>query len=370
MEEIPNIPTRRKLIIVLSVILGGLFLSLITLFFLLHSYINKMNLVTNAETTDTETLDESALATEEEVIAPDADPNIPEVSEQEIVTLEEELQKNLEENSTPIRYDKDVFNVLLIGSDTRKSGGNGRSDAMILISINKKGKTITVTSFLRDIYLQIPGKINGNRLNAAYAFGGADLLMDTMEQNFKVQVDRYASIDFYAFIDVVDAVGGVTLDVTNKEIPIINNYIKEINRLTGKPEDTDCLTQPGTLLLNGKQALGYTRNRYIGTDFERTARQRRVLEQIFTKVKKLDFAKLSNLLKIILPEVTTNLKEGEILTLLLSLPSYINYNLDQWSIPMKGSYTSIKVRGMDVLEINFDENVVELQRRVYGATGQ
>jgi LCP family protein required for cell wall assembly len=321
----------------------------------------EMNEVLNSEKEVWEVIPE-----EMETETTESNANIPEASDIETITIEEELHNNLEKNSIPIKYDEDVFNVLLIGSDTRKSGGTGRSDAMILVSINKETKKIIATSILRDIYLQIPGKKINNRINAAYAFGGADLLLKTVVQNFRVKVDKFASIDFYAFIDIVDAVGGVNLEVSEKEIPVINGYITELNRLTGQEETKDCLTEAGTLLLSGKQALGYARNRYVGnSDFERTARQRRVLEQIFEKLKSLDLTEIMDLLNIILPQVTTNLSEGEIFSLILSLPTYIDYDLEQWSIPKAGTYSSMRIRGMAVLGIDFNENILELHREVY-----
>jgi LCP family protein required for cell wall assembly len=373
MDPKQSSPTKRKIKIVLLVIAGIILLLFIGAYLYIHSYINKMNLVTASEnakinTTDNLVMESKDLVEQLEEVETEleGDPNAADSTEQEISILESEIRTNMEASSTPIVYDRDVYNVLLIGGDSRNEGGAGRSDAMILVSINKKAETITVTSILRDIYLKIPGK-NNNRINAAYAIGGADLLLETIEQNFKIQIDRYASIDFYAFIDVVDAIGGVTLEVTDKEIPIINNYIIEMNRLTGQEDQKDCLTTSGTLLLNGKQALGYSRNRYVGnSDFERTARQRRVLEQIFNEMKKLNLIELQKLLGIILPQVTTNLTEGEIFTLILSLPAYIGYDIDQWSIPMSHSYSSLRIRGMEVLGIDFEENISELQGRIYG----
>jgi LCP family protein required for cell wall assembly len=340
----------------------------ITAYAVLHSYLNKINLVTVDQQPSPPIAEEAVPEYEDlEVEAapcPAAADSI-DSSGEEITAMEDKIRKNMEANQIPILQDEDVFNVLLIGSDTRTSGGNGRSDAMIVVSINKRTKTITATSILRDIYLQIPGKKN-NRINAAYALGGADLLMDTIEQNFKMPIDRYASVDFFAFVDIVDAVGGVTIEVTEKEIPVINRYVAEMNQLTGVEESLDQLTTPGIQTLNGKQALGYARNRYVGNnDFERTARQRRVLEQIFTGAKDLNIIELNNLMKKILPQVTTNLKKGEIFSLILSMPSYIGYDLQQWSIPVQGSYSNMRIHGAAVLGIDFDKNIDEIIKRIY-----
>lgn len=370
---------KRKVITRVLVVISAILLSIVCIGYLtIHSYIQKMNLVTNSckgnivqaesqELSGTEVLEnnQEAFNPSEEYEATDA--FLPDSAEDEISVLEENIKDNLEENSTPVIYNKNVFNVLLIGCDTREPGDLGRSDSMILISLNKKTKKIIATSILRDIYLQIPGKKN-NRVNAAYAFGGADLLLDTIEQNFKIKVDRYVSIDFFAFIDVVDAVGGVTIDVTKEEILVMNNFIKEINYLNSQEDEKDCMNadDEGLLKLNGKQALAYARNRYTGNaDFERTARQRRVLEQIYMKVKDLNILELNDLLNKILPQVTTNLTEGELFSLILSSPSFLKYDIEQWSVPVAHSYQPMRIRKMDVLGIDFDENIKEMRKRIY-----
>ncbi|MDF2906401.1 MAG: hypothetical protein K0R34_1722 [Herbinix sp.] len=375
--ELKHISRRtKKGIMIAAIITGVVILLTLVPFLIVHNYINKMNIVTNSDMDHNKTAMDETMANakaeegissrENEVQQEDeTDPGIPDASEDEIRKIEENIHKNLEENSTPIEYDDNIYNVLLIGGDSRKAGGSGRSDAMILVSVNKDEKKIVVTSILRDIYLQIP-EYKNNRINAAYAFGGADLLMDTIENNFKIRIDRYISVDFYTFIDMVDAIDGVTLDVTEKEIPVMNNYIKEMNSLYGLDAEQDCLTTPGTLTLNGKQALGYVRNRYVGNnDFERTARQRRVLTLVFDKVKTLNLLELTELLDIILPQITTNLTEGEIFAHLLALPSYIGYDMEQWSIPMAGTYSSMRIRGMSVLGIDFNKNIGELHDKMY-----
>ncbi|HHU74831.1 MAG TPA: LCP family protein [Clostridiales bacterium] len=282
----------------------------------------------------------------------------------EIYEYEEAIRKNIEDESIPIMEDKNVFNILLIGRDARSSQERGRSDTMILVSINKKNKTITATSLLRDIYLEIPGKKN-NRLNSAYSSGGAKLLMETIKQNFKIQIDKYISVDFFAFIDIVDAVGGISIDISEDEVEYANESIREVNYLLGEDLNQDIIREPGLQMMNGKQVLGFARIRSIGTDFGRTARQREVLELIFNKIKNSSIIDLHHMLNKILPQVTTNLTEGEIFEQILKLPSYSKYQLQQWSIPIKGSYKNMRIRKMAVLGIDFNKNIEEIYNRIY-----
>lgn len=350
---------------------------MLTIYLFARSYIYKMNLVSTkskgevqTEIEPSDTLTDVSLTDEledPEAIDPEELTDEPDSPQEEIDLLEQQIIQNMESHSEAIKYDKDVFNILLIGSDTRTTGKAGRSDAMILVSLNKKSKKIIATSFLRDIYLQIPGYKN-NRINASFQFGGADLLMKTIETNFRIKVDHFASVDFYAFIDMVDAVGGVELEVTEKEIPIINRSIDELTYLQGETGATDRLTSPGTLNLNGKQALGYARNRYIGMDFERTARQRRVLEQVFSKVKTLNIFELNKLLNAMLPQVTTNLSEGEIFSLMLGLPGYIGYDLEQSRVPVDGTYSFMTIRRMSVIGVDFEKNIEALHDNIYGTS--
>lgn len=284
----------------------------------------------------------------------------------DIDTLEQRIRDNLESCSTPVIYDNDVFNVLLIGTDNRAMGGSGHSDSMILFSINRKTSKIIATSLLRDIYLNIPGLAKGNRLNVAYLSGGPKLLLQTIQDNFKIKVDKYISVDFYNFIKVIDQIGGVTVNVSSDEQKVVNYYVHEINYLTGLLMEDGCLTNPGQQNLSGKQALGYARIRYIGNaDFGRTDRQRLIMKLALDKIKTLNLAELNDLLNTYLPEVMTNLTKGELLSLILSIPSFANYSLDSWYIPTDGSYSYLTIRGMSVLGIDFNKNISEMQNRIY-----
>lgn len=283
---------------------------------------------------------------------------------EQIAKLDQSISDNLNRNDI-IMDNSSVLNILLIGSDTRTNEERGRSDSMIILTINEEEKSIVATSFLRDIYLQIPGKEN-NRLNTAYAYGGAELLMETLELNFKFKIDKYIMVDFFAFIDIVDAIGGIELEIEEEELDTINGYIKEINTLKGEAVKNDLLKKPGICLLNGKQALGYARNRYTANgDFDRTGRQREVLMAIYEKAKEQNLLELNNFLNVILPQITTNFSEKEILAKLLKLPAYFDYNMEQWSVPVMGSYQNVNVRGMAVLGIDFDKNIDRIAEKLY-----
>lgn len=361
MKKLKKVYSKKWLIIVSSIVLVILVLTSSSYLFI-KSFIRKMNIVTNKE------LEQELVSVNhtEEVVEPYKSSDEPDSDKEEIALIEENIRNNMENNSASILSDKNVCNILLIGSDTRSKDDRGRSDAMIVVSINKKTKKIVGTSILRDIYIQIPGKENNNRINTAYAYGGAKLLMDTIKQNFKIDIDRYVSINFFAFMDVIDAIDGVKINVKKEEIKVMNDYIRGLNTLLGNNLEQDIIKEEGEYILNGKQALGYARNRYVGTDFERTARQRRVLEQVFNNVKGLNIIELNELLNIILPQVTTNLTEGEIFSLILGLPSYKNYNIEQWSIPVKDSYQFLRIRGMDVIGLDFEKNIQEVRTRIYG----
>ena len=260
-----------------------------------------------------------------------------------------------------------VINILLIGNDSRQKGEDGRSDAMILLSISNETKTIHMTSLLRDMYVEIPGYKN-NRLNAAYAYGGPELLMETLEVNFDISVNRYVLVNFQAFANLVDVAGGVDLELTNEEVKYINGYLVEYNILEGRPEGTDYLdpTLSGTVHLNGPQALAYCRIRYIGTDFARTERQRKVLSAIISKAPATMLTNPIEMINGILPNLTTNLTEAEVRSLSLKVAKLLTYDIIQGSVPIEGSYSNASIRGMSVLEVDFEKNKEYIREEIYG----
>lgn len=268
--------------------------------------------------------------------------------------------------SEPMKEDG-VINILLIGSDSRDGGADGRSDAMILLSVSSKTKKIYMTSLLRDMYVEIPG-YDGNRLNAAYSFGGAELLMETVEENLDITVNRYAVVNFEAFANLVDAVGGVDLELTGAEIELVNGYLNEYNMLMGEEFGTNYMdtSKEGPVHLNGPQALAYTRNRYIGTDFGRTERQRKVLKEVFNGLPKALVTNPSELFDGLMPNLTTNLTRWECYRLCLMAPAMLSYDMEQGSIPIPGSYRDATIRQMAVLEVDFEANKEYLHKMLFG----
>ncbi|MCI9336806.1 MAG: hypothetical protein HFH93_04550 [Lachnospiraceae bacterium] len=274
------------------------------------------------------------------------------------------------EAAEPMKQDG-VINILLIGNDSRENGEDGRSDAMILLSISSRTKKIYMTSLLRDIYVDIPG-YEGNRLNAAYAFGGARLLMDTIEQNFDIPVNRYILVNFEAFANLVDAVGGIDLELSKGEIEYVNGYLWEYNMLTGRPDGTDNMDAsvaengPVEVHLNGPQALAYSRNRYIGTDFGRTERQRKILTAVIGKLPGAVLTNAGGLVDSLMPNLTTNLTQSECFRLSLMAGKLLTYDIVSDNIPQPDTYTDVTIRGMAVLQVNFEANIKYLKEKIYG----
>lgn len=259
-----------------------------------------------------------------------------------------------------------VINILLIGNDSRDNDESGRSDAMILLSISSKTKTVHITSLLRDIYVDIPGYEN-NRLNAAYSYGGAELLMETIEANFDIEVNRYVQVNFEAFANLVDAVGGVDLELSNEEVLLVNGYLWEYNLLTDRPEGTDYFAEDveGLVHLNGPQALAYCRNRAIGNDFGRTERQRKVLSAMIAKAPKL-LLNLDDVIEGVFSNVTTNLTRSECMKLASQATSFLTHDIVQGSIPLENTYSNASIRGMSVLEVDFEANNAYIRSEIYG----
>lgn len=292
----------------------------------------------------------------------------PPASDDEVKDLEQQLQENLEAMQNSSMQDVDAFNLLLIGVDTRGSDFSGRSDSMILISIQKSSKRIVATSLLRDIFVSIPGH-GTNRLNAAYAYGGMPLLTETIRANFGISVDRCVVVNFSLVMDFLNTMGGVDLEVTNEEIPNMNRNIADQNRVFGEDLSADQIPEGsgGFMHLNGKQALAYARVRYVGTDFKRTERQRTILQLCFDKVRGMGIGDLNDLAHEYFPRIRTDLTEGDCAYLLLEMLKMSDYSMETMTIPVEGSWNYKTIRGMSVITVDFGMNAEAWSEKVIGS---
>lgn len=296
----------------------------------------------------------------EEVLKDEKDTLEEDSPEEEKRKLEESLKENLEAMRSSATLDEHLIHLVFVGVDSRNDDLEGRSDTMIVFTINKDTKKMVMTSLMRDCYVTIPGYGN-NRLNAAYAFGGAELLYDTVEANFGIPVDKCIVVNFQFVAEMVDSLGGVDLTLSKDEVRVMNDYIRSINKeLYHVDEDTDIVQEPESetvaLHLNGKQATAYCRNRYTGTDYDRTERQRKVITQCLEIIRGMNLFELNGLAEELLPEIGTDLSRGDVAGLLFIMADYQNYTLEQFTIPEPGTSYNLTIDGMMVLGVDFEKN--------------
>lgn len=230
-----------------------------------------------------------------------------------------------------------VLNILLIGQDG-KDGERARSDSMILCSFHPGSQKLTMTSFLRDLYVSIPG-YGKNRLNAAYAFGGSKLLKKTLEQNFSVPIQGCVEVDFSCFPEIIDILGGVTIDLREDEARLIN-------------KETGADLTKGPQCLTGRQALVYARTRKLDAegDFGRSKRQRKVLIALLSSYRDAGLIKGLAMVKTLMPYVSTDMSRETLLSHAKTMmPILSGMRLSSQTVPAPGTYVCRRVDGMDVL---------------------
>ena len=206
-------------------------------------------------------------------------------------------------------------NVVLFGVDSRENSveKGTHADTIIIASIDNKTKDVKLVSVYRDTYVNIPD-IGYRKINAAYFNGGYSLALTTINQNFDLDATEYATVNFQAVVDVVDMLGGITLDIEDNELKYLNGYVNSLNKINGT--NVAHLKSSGTQQVNGTQACAYARIRYTsGGDFKRTERQRIVVQKVFDKVKTSDLATINKIIDKVFPQIATNLSTSEILSL-------------------------------------------------------
>ncbi len=259
-----------------------------------------------------------------------------------------------------------ITNILLLGEETIDSyGSRGRTDMMMIATIDTKNDVIKLTTLMRDMLVSIPG-YEDNRLNAAYAKGGIDLLYDTIERNFDISVDGYMLVGFESFEKIVDTLGGVDIEINDAEREWLNstNYISN-------PEYRTLIT--GWNHLNGNQALGYCRIRQVATsdkkysDFGRTSRQRIMLDAMFNEVKTKNALELFNIMNTCLPYVTTDISADTLSACIENVLTNKITTVEKMQIPVNGTYSDVQYNGLgQLISVNFSENIEALHEFIFG----
>lgn len=291
---------------------------------------------------------------------------IPTVEKEEEDTSNVSSNTESELNFGELLNDPMVLNVMIFGEDKREAGAeHGRSDTMLLLSVDNRRGKLKITSFMRDMLVTIPETddagqpIGRNKLNAAYTLGGPALSVKTIETNFGIEIDRYAIVNFDSFREIIDVLGGIDLELTQEEIDYINwqTYINKESderyelKDEAPPASEDDEDEPTVKVhLEGRQALWYARNRGYedenhpefavkGDDFDRTSRQRTLMNQVLKDFKKANLTQIVQIVSEIGPMIETNLKTDEITMLVSNSLTYLGYDSDEFRVPTDDNYT-------------------------------
>lgn len=277
-----------------------------------------------------------------------------------------------------------VINILLVGIDTRDTSltsGLQQGDVQIILSINKDTGSIKLTSLLRDMYVTIPGYKNMNRINVAYARGGGQLAMRTVNKNFEMNIQNYVTINFYGLASIIDAIGGIDIDLTKTEAGAINTYLRKHPPKYDNTDGSQRVTlekKDGVQHLDGVQAVMYARLRKIDNDFGRTARQRHLLELLLEKVMQdMSLDKMMTLIETCIPYVTTNMNPSTMVELgmtvlssdIISRAKAGEELLEQHRVPMDGCYSYKDINGASVIYLstnNLKKNIQSIHEFIYG----
>lgn len=273
--------------------------------------------------------------------------------------------------------DTEIVNILLVGADKnldeQDADVDRRSDSMMIATLDVKHKKLKVTSLMRDLYVEVPGR-GKNKLNAAYSLGGIKLLYKTVAQNFGIKMDGYAEVNFDAFVNVIDELGGVEVSLSESEAKHLNltNYIKRRKNRHMKK---------GPQLLNGYQALGYCRIRHGKTvngitpavytttgkcdDYGRTERQRNVIQAIFKKIKSLSIDDLMKIAETVLPNITTDLSEDQIYSYMMAVVQMGTTKINQFRVPVDGTFTSQRTNAGSSLVPDLAANKKALKKFIF-----
>lgn len=264
-----------------------------------------------------------------------------------------DLDRNKYVSSFELKSSPLVSNILLMGVDG-DADSVSRSDSMILVSLDYKHMKIKLTSFLRDSWVDNPLKGTKTKLNAACTYGGPQLVIDTIEYNFGVDIDHYVMVDFEMFTNIIDSLGGIDVEVTQKEA-------KFINRTTRHTVDYG-----ESVHLNGAEALVYSRIRKLDSDYMRTYRQRKVITALIGQAKSAGIVKIFTTMQDVFPLIQTDMSAAEITALAYKGGfSVLAFDIEQNRVPIDDHMYPDTINGQWVEVVDIDATKDYLQEYIY-----
>ena len=280
--------------------------------------------------------------------------------------VKDEAVKNTEEQGTMV---EGITNILLVGTDGKYIEKWNRSDSMMVVTIDSKNKDIRISSIARDTYVDIPG-YSTEKLTHAYAYEGIDLLREVFKVNFNLDIDKYIAVNFVSFMDIMDELGGVEVNVEEKDIKEINKYIDACyGYYKNKDEkDKEYITKSGVQRLNGYQALAFSRIRYTDSAFARDNRHREVAESVYKEFAQKGVETYKKCAEIILNNTKTNISPIEMMNLAYTVLKINDKDIDQFQFPLeeyRNGHIINKQKGW-VLEWDKEPNLEAWHKFIFG----
>lgn len=258
-------------------------------------------------------------------------------------------------------------NILLMGGDSRDMNAYGLTDSIMILSINRDEALVKMTSVMRDTWVNIPGH-GSQKINAAQNYGGPELAVQTVNENFGTDIEDYVLVNMEDLMQIVDLMGGVVVDVSENERKVANDYINEYDRWTNTVGYTGerQITETGVIRLNGLQAMGYCRDRYTGSDFDRVMRQQEVLISLATEAQEMEVEDLLNVAGQIADIVNTSLDKEELEDLATAFMVMEVEDVQQYRIPADGAFQSGTFSGTWMIKPDLAKNQQLLHQFIYG----
>lgn len=272
--------------------------------------------------------------------------------------------ENKIDNSSISNNKKEIRNIALFGID-EPDGTRGRSDSIIILTLDTINNKIKLSSIIRDSYVTIPTKDKKDKLNHAYAYGGPELAISTINKNFNLDISEFVSVNFSSLPKIIDSIGGINIEITEDELEYINDYILNLNAINNG--NSSSIESIGMQKLDGNQALAYSRIRYTsGGDFERSHRQRKVIVAMADKIKELPIYKYPKILNELLPLINTNISTSDLIMLTKEADLFKADNIEENRFPQDEDGNGISIGGVYYYDFNQEVTSKKIHEFIYG----